>query len=60
MPQTKAKYFVLVYLTKSFMSTPTPHLVTHKRNYTEDLDQRGYTHYAASYTTSLMHYLHEK
>ena len=25
------------------------------KNCTEDLDQRGYTHCAASYTTSLMH-----
>ena len=30
------------------------HNITRK-NCTEDLDQRGYTHYAASYTSSLMH-----
>ena len=78
--QTKVKYFLLVFLTKSFMPIPIQsptidskfkyndstlignsiqrmHHDNTLENWTEDLDQRVYSHFAASYTTSLMQYI---
>ena len=82
-PQTKVKYFVLVFLTKCFMPTPIQSPIINSKfeyndsilvgntiqrmhhnnegeNCMEDLVQRGYTHFAVSYTTSLMQYIKYK